>query len=330
MIYKHILGIFCTFALAANPAVSSAVENLSFGVYTSNKPTAMVKQFRPVLNAIEEHMSETLGEEVHIRIQVAQDYKHGVEHLASGKVDFSRFGPASYVEAKRANPDLKILALESKNGQKTANGVICVAKDSPIEDVTGLRGKSFAFGDEQSTIGRYLSQQYLAKNDIYADDLSRYDYLGRHDKVGTHVGAGNYDAGALNESTFKKLVAKGEPIRAIAKFPNVAKPWIARSGLPERILDAMRQALLEMDDPVALKSIKRDGFLPGTDEDYAVIRESIENNNLFFGLKNSEVSVEDTQTVSGTVSQAERLMEDDQVVLDIIESNNSSTDLTAR
>lgn len=288
MMYKRILGFVTTLVLATNPAVSSAVENLSFGVYTSNKPTAMVKQFRPVLNAMETHMSKTLGEEVNIRIQVAQNYEQGVEHLTTGKVDFSRFGPASYVEAKKANPDLQILALESKNGQKTANGVICVAKDSPIKDVNDLKGKSFAFGDEQSTIGRYLSQQYLAKNGVYAADLSKFDYLGRHDKVGTDVAAGNYDAGALNESTFKKLVAKGEPIRDIAKFPNVAKPWIARSGLSDRLLEAMRLALLEMDDPDALKTLKRDGFLPGSDEDYAVIRESIERNHVFFGIVEPE------------------------------------------
>ena len=296
MMYKRMLGIICTLVLAANPAVTSAVENLSFGVYTSNKPTAMVKQFRPVLNAIEAHMSKTLGDEVKIRIQVAQNYEQGVQHLTNGKVDFSRFGPASYVMAKKANPDLEILALESKNGQKTANGVICVHSSSTIEDVSGLKGKRFAFGDEQSTIGRFLSQNYLAKNGVFAADLNHYDYLGRHDKVGTSVGAGTYEGGALNESTFKKLVAKGEPIRAIAKFPNVAKPWIARSGLSTRIMDAMRAALLNMDDPVALKSLKRDGFLPGTDSDYAVIRESIEKNHVFFGVDMDGVSIEKKQT----------------------------------
>ena len=38
--------------------------------------------------------------------------------------------------------------------------------------------------------GRYLSQLYLVENDIRAKDLSRYEYLGRHDKVGIAVGRG--------------------------------------------------------------------------------------------------------------------------------------------
>ena len=47
--------------------------------------------------------------------------------------------------------------------------------------------KSFAFGNELSTIGRYLAQQYLMQHGIHEKDLSHYKYLGRHDRVGTAV-----------------------------------------------------------------------------------------------------------------------------------------------
>lgn len=72
-----------------------------------------------------------------------------------------------------------------------------------------LRGQTFAFGDERSTIGRYLSQLLLVQHGIRADELLSYEYLGRHDRVGTAVGAGQFDAGALKESTFRKLKKKG-------------------------------------------------------------------------------------------------------------------------
>ena len=41
--------------------------------------------------------------------------------------------------------------------------------------------KSFAFGNSRSTIGRYLSQNYMMSEGIYADDLIDFSYLGRHD-----------------------------------------------------------------------------------------------------------------------------------------------------
>ncbi len=261
---------------------SSDPIKLNFGVYSSNKPTAMVRKFKPTLKALENSMSKILGQAVNIRMQVANSYDQGVADLIKGKVDFSRFGPASYIEAKRENNDLQLLAMESKKNAKVFYGVIAVHNDSDIETPEQLRNRTFAFGAESSTIGRYLSQHFLVSHNIFADDLSKYKYLGRHDKVGTAVGAKDFDAGALNESTFKKLVAAGEPIRELARFPNVTKPWIARSGLEPKVFMALQESLYTLKDARTLKSLKADGFLPGTDSDYETIRLSMEQNNSFF------------------------------------------------
>jgi len=97
-----------------------------------------------------------------------------------------------------------------------------------------------------------------------------------------------YAAGALKERTFKQLAAAGEPIRVIASFPNVTKPcpnvtkpWIARPGMSPEIFEAIQPALLGIDDAFALKSLKKDGFLIGTDADYNAIREAIESSRAF-------------------------------------------------
>lgn len=264
------------------PSLAWGDVELNFGVYTSDKPSVMVLKFRPVLNALTKSLEEKLGQPVKIRLQVSSGYAKGVEDLANGRVDFSRFGPASYIRAKKLNPGVQILAIESKSGQKIFNGVICVRTDSAIQSISDLKGKRFAFGNRQSTIGRYLSQNYLYERGIRAKDLGAFDYLGRHDKVGAAVASGKYDAGALKESTFKKLVKKGAPLRSIASFPNVTKPWIARKGLPENIFVALRESLLSLDDPAALKALKKNGFLAGNDGDYTVIRKAINKNSLFF------------------------------------------------
>lgn len=280
--------------IASSMSLSVLAEEqiqLRFGVYSSNKPTAMVRTFKPILNSLEQRMSEKLQKSVDIRMQIAKSYEEGVSDLTSGKVDFSRFGPASYIEAKNTNPNLEIVAIESKNSEKVIYGIVAVREKSDIRSISDLKNKSFAFGNETSTVGRYLSQLYLERNGVRAQDLDNYQYLGRHDKVGTAVGAGDFDAGALNESTFKKLIAKGEKIKELARFPNVSKPWIARAGIDETVLEALRESLLELSDPDTLKSLKVDGFLPGSDEDYQTIRDSIELNDAFFSDK---IQVSDT------------------------------------
>ncbi len=262
--------------------VSLGEVDLRFGVYAADKPTVVVKKFGPMVAELQRRLTENLGREVLIKLEVASTYEKGIQAAASGEVDIARVGPASYVEIKRRAPGIRIIAMESAGGGKQFNGVICVAEQSPIQDVAELKGRTFAFGDANSTIGRYLAQQYLAEHGVLAADLKHYKYLGRHDLVGHAVGSGQFDAGALKEGTFRRLVKQGVPIRNIAEFPNVTKPWIARSGLDDGLVRAIRESLLSLDDPRALKALKKDGFLPGDDADYKPIRAAVENNGRFF------------------------------------------------
>ncbi len=78
---------------------------------------------------------------------------------------------------------------------------------------------------------------------------------------------------------------KGVPIRELARFPNVTKPWVARAGLPVELEQALRIALLNLKDRQALKALKADGMLAGSDADYETIRQSIKENDRFFETK---------------------------------------------
>lgn len=281
--YRGFAKMLLALVLIAYSGTAWAEVTLRFGIYAAENPTAIVKKVRPVLKALESTLSELLGEPVRIRTKVSGSYEAGIEELVRGDVDFARFGPASYIAAKDSNPAIELLAMENNKGQKTFNGIIAVHQDSDFQTVEDLRDRTFAFGNERSTIGRYLSQLYLMEHGLHAADLGRFEYLGRHDLVGMAVALKRFEAGALKESAFKKLVAAGQPLRAIAEFPNVTMPWIARAELPRNLFDALRTALLKMRDPAALKAIKKDGFLEGTDADYNVIRQAIMRSAEFGG-----------------------------------------------
>lgn len=276
------LSIGLLLGLLGWSTTASAEIKLSFGVYTADKPTVVVKTFKPLLKLLERSVAKSLGEPVKIKLQVASTYAGGIDDISTGKVDFSRLGPASYIKAKSLQPDIHILALEAKNGQKLFSGVIAVGANSSVSDIADLKGKRFAFGDERSTIGRYLAQQHLFEQQLRAGDLAYYEYLGRHDKVGAAVASGQFDAGALKQSTYKRLVDNGAALRVLATFNNVTKPWIARAGLDEKIVFALKECLLEITDPMALEALQKDGFVEGSDNDYAIIRRAIDQNPQFF------------------------------------------------
>lgn len=275
-------GIGLAAGLAAlAPGAAQAELTLVFGTYAADKPTATVKQYQPFLSYLAGRLTEELGEPVTIRMKVAKEYEEGIRQLASGEVDFARFGPASYVHVTDQNPGVQIIAMESQNGQKTFKGVIVVHKDSSVQTVADLAGMSFAFGDELSTIGRYLSQEYLLNAGITSADLHEFDYLGRHDLVGEAVGAGRYTAGALKEGTYMSLAAKGVPIRVLASFDNVTKPWLAASAMEAEVLDAMRKVMLSSENEEIVRRISKNGFLEGTDQDYDIIRRAMERSLAF-------------------------------------------------
>lgn len=175
--------LVAAFGVAGVVSNANALE-LTFGVYASERASELVEQFRPLLNVLEKTATTSLGEPVSITIKVAPTYEQGIDDLAQGRVDFARFGPASYIEAKLRQSEIAIIAMETLNGKKTFRGLICVKVDSSLTSIDQLKGKRFAFGSAESTIGRYLAQALLVHNGIHAKDLAGFEFLGRHDKVG--------------------------------------------------------------------------------------------------------------------------------------------------
>lgn len=275
----HIFAAAAIAIVLASPV--KADIDLVFGTYAADKPTVTVKKYKPFLNYLAEEMTAILGEQVSIKMKIAKEYETGIDHLANGDVDFARFGPASYITVHDRNAGVQIVAMESKKGKKRFKGIIAVHADSDLQSLSDLAQHSFAFGDQLSTIGRYLAQSHLIDAGVTSQELSGYDYLGRHDRVGAAVGSGKFTAGALKESTFKKLVDSGVPIRMLFEFDNVTKPWLASSDMDPKVLDAMRQIMLNTTDAETLKSIAKDGFVAGSDADYDFIRKAMKHSDAF-------------------------------------------------
>ncbi|MCH9672172.1 MAG: PhnD/SsuA/transferrin family substrate-binding protein [Gammaproteobacteria bacterium] len=254
------------------PAASNASPiTLDFGVYQSDKATVMFRKFRPVLDTLSASLTKTLGEAVEINLKIHKTYTAGQDSLVAGEVDFARFGPASYALAKERNDGLRLIAMENRKGSKHFKGAIIVRKESPYRSVSDLRGARFAFGNERSTIGRYLAQAALVEAGLHATDLDMHSYLDRHDRVLISVLLGDFDAGALKANTFERYKHRND-LRVLKEFDVVTKPWVARANLDDRLYGAIRAALLNLTDPAALKELKVKGFFPASDEDYKDIR----------------------------------------------------------
>jgi len=232
--------IFSTHSALAN---EKEAITLSFGVYQADKASEVHKKFNPLINYLSTEVTRISGINTLINLRIFKSYKEANNALTSGQVDFARFGPASYIIAKEKQPKIRLLAMEEKKGESRFKGLIIVKKDSPLKNLSDLKHKSFAFGDINSTIGRYLAQSELLSAGIDSTSLSNYKFLGRHDKVFNSVEIGDFDAGSVKESTYNKM-NKSNQLRILHSFDNVTKPWISRAGLPKRILGCFSFAMI--------------------------------------------------------------------------------------
>jgi phosphonate transport system substrate-binding protein len=278
-----LLGALSGGAAKAQNAQSETV--VRFGVYSFKKPTDVYQEFRPAVAALQETLIAESRRPIRINLQVFKTYEECLEAFVAGEIDFVRFGPASYVLAKQRNPKIELLAVEQEDGKKRCMGVIAVRRDSEIKTLADLRGKRFAFGDSQSTIGRYLSQAELVKAGVLAKDLAGQapEYLERHDIVFKAVESRDFDAGAMHIHTFEELNKQNKPLRVLQEFENVGKPWIARAGLEPQLLRLLRQSLLQLREPAALKALKIHGLLPAADKDFELVRNGMRLSEQFEG-----------------------------------------------
>jgi phosphonate transport system substrate-binding protein len=235
----------------------------------------MYRTFTPVLESLTAAMETRLHRPVDVKLVIFKDYTDGIDTLVRGDIDFVRFGPASYVTARTKQAGLQLIAMETEGGDKRFTGVVIVRKESPIQSLADLRGKKFAFGDPNSTIGRYLVQAELVKAGITSKDLADYKYLGRHDIVVSAVEIGDFDAGSVMKPAFEKANAKGT-LRVLKTFDNVTKPWVARKGLDKSIVEAIQASLLSIQDPAILKDLKISGFVQTSEDEYQLVREGMQ------------------------------------------------------
>jgi hypothetical protein len=119
-----LVGILSTFVLSFISFDAAAETKIVFGAYSSDRPSEMVAQIHPTLDAISKKMSEMHDEKVTFHMQFVPEYKKGVDLLVTRKFDIMRLGPASYVMAKKRAPEISILAMENKRGRKSYNGAI--------------------------------------------------------------------------------------------------------------------------------------------------------------------------------------------------------------
>ena len=197
--------------------------------------------------------------------------------LETRMTDVADLEVVSYFDAHRKFGAVPLVRPLNRDGEPVSHSVFVTRQDSPLENLSDLEGRSLALGDFHSTLSNLVARHELIRAGVELDAIGSIEHFDNDEAVATAVLEGRFDAGAVAD-----LVAyqhQDEGLRALhVSDPVPSAPWVVRHDLPARVVDTIREALLEIDfeeadDRADWEEGIRYGFAPATDADYDLIRE---------------------------------------------------------
>lgn len=242
------------------------------------------------------YLSEKTGRKFEMILANTFEFEDLMENK---KIDFFHINSiVAIILKERFKADLLGVDIRGRNGYK-ATGTIISRKDSGIETLDDMRGKTMVFGPAMAPFGYMAQFSLMLKNGFDPDvDLASYAIPAgaeKHDKVLYGVFYGKYDMGAapridldrmLNEGIFTEddfnIIAESEPMPycTIGASPDVDSAL--KEQIKELALNLKKDESVLVDGEV-LKVLDRmllDGFAPVVDSEYDIIRENLKLANM--------------------------------------------------
>lgn len=272
----------CLAALAVAGAgaglAAEAGGTVRFTVIPRYNPLLMVKSYQPIMD----YLSEVTP--YRFELKLAKSYEEAVALLRSGEVEFASLGDVTFTEAYLSFQAVPLVRPRNAAGEPWYRSVIVVRRDSDIQTLSDLKGRSFAFGNVHSTSGNLTPRLMLFRGGVPLSALGSYANLEKHDSVAKAVLKGQVDAGAVKDVIAQRYQEHG--LRFLAQSaPIPSVPIVCRPETPADLREAVRNALLGINpsDPALREQLAewdpefRHGFAEARVEDYGQIFREMES-----------------------------------------------------
>lgn len=263
---------------AAPGRAAEAPSIVHFTVIPRYNPLLMVKSYQPIMD----YLTEVTP--YRFELKLARSYEEAVELLRTGVAEFASLGDVTFIEAYLSFQAVPLVRPRNAGGEPWYRSIVVVRRDSDIQSLADLKGRSFAFGNVHSTSGNLIPRLMLFYGGVQLSDLGRYVNLEKHDSVAKAVLKGQMDAGAVKDVIAQKYEEHGLRFLGHSQ-PIPSVPIVCRPQTPEALRDAVRSALLRIDpsDPALRERLAdwdpefRNGFAEARVEDYGQIFREMES-----------------------------------------------------
>lgn len=151
------------------------------------------------------------------------------------------------------------------------HGAIVVRDDSPIRSVADLKGAKVAFPSKEAFVGYWLPMDHLLKSGVQVREV----FAGNQEGAMSQLQFGEVAAAAVNHKLLAKY-AQREDFRYRVVWmsePYLDIPVMAHAALPPRLVEAVREAFVGMDqDPEGRRALQASADALGAREPWSFVR----------------------------------------------------------
>jgi phosphonate transport system substrate-binding protein len=216
-----------------------------------------------------------------IDLTVPTNYAAVVEAIANDQVDIAYLGGFTYVQASKRSG---VVPLVQRERDRNFHSLFIAHVDSGIVSLDDLKGHQFAFGDINSTSGHLMPEYFMREAKVDPDVISKALYTGGHDATALAVANRKADAGAIDETVYRKMVADGKLDAKQVKVFYTTPPffdyiWVARKTLGPQIGESFSSAMLKLspNDPAqkaVLDLLNATNYVKAEDHNYNKLRQA--------------------------------------------------------
>ncbi|KUF07838.1 phosphate/phosphite/phosphonate ABC transporter substrate-binding protein [Leucobacter sp. G161] len=218
---------------------------IRFGILPYEDPDRLEPAYQTLAAALSEKL------DCEVEVSITEDYAAEVLAMENDQLEIAQFGPLGFVFAnERADANALVSFGDAEGKPTTYTGGIWVPKDSSVQTIEDLKGKTLALGSPGSTSGDAIPSSALADAGI-TDDVTA-DYAGGHPEALLALVNGTVDAAQINSQTLATATAEGtfdqskfRQIWESEPIPN--DPITVRGNMPQEFKDAVKEALLSLD-----------------------------------------------------------------------------------
>jgi len=266
---RNLIVVGAAALLTIVSGVSRADDTIRIGMIPDAGATQVSIDQKAPLQA---YLAKELGHPV--KLVIPTSYNATVEGLGNGSLDFAYLGGLTFV---KAHGRYGVAPLVQRDIDKKFHSLFITQADSSIHALADLKGKTFAFGDINSTSGHLMPYRAMVKAGIDPDkDLKWFRYTGSHAATVQAVAAGVAEAGSVDETVFRALIAEnkvdGKKLRVFFTSPDfVDYVWVARKDIDPAIQKKFAEAFLRLTpehDAAILAILRGNKFVTATAAEY--------------------------------------------------------------